>query len=450
MATPRLVDQYGNPISSRSLREEFAAPTFGSVRPVWSEPVLAGITPVALAEILREAARGYPDKYFGLAMEMEERDLHYAAVLGTRKRAITGVEPIVVAASEDKQDEKIADAVRALIEEPAFIDDYLTDLLDALGKGYAIVETMWERSASEWWPGGYRWRDQRHFVLDKINGRTLRMKAEGYPDGVDLPPYKFSVHRPKLKSGLPVTGGLARLAAWAFLFKSYTLKDWMAFLEVFGMPLRVGKYGAGAKDEDKRVLLQAVRDLSSDAAAIIPKEMEIEFVEAARSSGTAVFGAKADYLDKQVSKGVLGQTMTTDNGSSLSQATIHENVRHDIARADARQTAITANRDVIRPYVDLNFGPQERYPTLVIPVSEAEDIKALAEVIAQLVPLGLEIGKNDIRQRIGFDEPEEGDEVLRPSSAPPRTARQDRHQDRQGRRLPVLRPDPCDRRARPT
>ena len=118
---------------------------------------------------------------------------------------------------------------------------------------------------------------------------------------------------------------------------------------------------------------------------------------------------------------MLGQTMTTDNGSSLSQATIHENVRHDIARADARQTAITANRDVIRPYVDLNFGPQERYPTLVIPVSEAEDIKALAEVIAQLVPLGLEIGKNDIRQRIGFDEPEEGDEVLRAAAAAPAT-----------------------------
>ncbi len=35
----------------------------------------------------------------------------------------------------------------------------------------------------------------------------------------------------------------------------------------------------------------------------------------------------------------------------------------------------------------------------------------------QLVPLGLEIGKNDIRQRIGFDEPEKGDEVLRPAAA---------------------------------
>ena len=66
----------------------------------------------------------------------------------------------------------------------------------------------------------------------------------------------------------------------------------------------------------------------------------------------------AEWLDRQTSKAVLGQTMTTDDGSSQAQATVHNEVRHDILKSDARQLANTLNRDLIQPYVDLNFGPQ--------------------------------------------------------------------------------------------
>lgn len=414
--TPQIIDQWGNPVSTSSLKREFAAPTLHGLHSVWHETIVSGLSPLAMAEVLNSAGRGYPDRFFTLASEMEERDLHYAAVLGTRKRAITGIKPIVVAASNDAEDEKIAEAVRELIEQPEFVDDYVSDLLDALGKGYSIVETIWDRSGKEWFPTRYEWRDQRHFVIDQTDGRTLRFKQAGNINGVDLPPFQFSVHRPKLKSGLPIRAGLARLSAWAFLFKSYTLKDWMAFLEVYGMPLRIGKYSANASLDDRRVLLQGLRDISTDAAAMIPREMDIQFIEAKGGTGNAVFSAKAEYLDRQISKGVLGQTMTTDDGSSLGQAAVHENVRHDIARADARQTSITANRDLIRPYVDLNFGPRDRYPTMVIPITENEDIKALVDAVERLVPLGLKVGMADVRERIGFEEPDEDAELMTPAA----------------------------------
>lgn len=416
--TPQLIDQWGNPVSTSMLKQEMAGPTTDSIRNIWSDTILSGLDPISMAEILRQAANGYPDRFFVLAEEMEERDLHYGSVLGTRKRAITGLEPIVVAASKDKKDEMIADAVREVLKIPDFVDDYIGDLLDGLGKGYSVVETMWDQQAREWWPERFEWRDPRFFVIDRTNGRTLRMKHPDRMEGVDLPPFKFSIHRPKLKSGLPIRNGLARLAAWAFLFKSYTLKDWMAFLEVYGMPLRVGRFGKGASIEDRRVLLQAVRDISTDAAAIIPKEMEIEFIEVGGASGNGLFSGKAEYLDKQISKGVLGQTMSTDDGSSLSQAQIHENVRHDIGKADARQSAVTMNRDFVRPFVDLNYGPQEAYPTVVLPFTENEDIKALADVVTKLVPLGVELSMTKVRQRIGFDEPEDGEKILHAVKTP--------------------------------
>lgn len=412
----KLVDKYGRPISTKSLRQEFAPPTLAGLQPAFSKSIVNGLNPVSMARILQDAASGAPDKFFALAEEMLERDLHYAAVIRTRINAITGVQPIVLAASKDKDDEKKADFIREIIRQPEFVDDYLTDLLDALNKGFSVVETVFERNDKEWRPSGYKWRDPRYFLIDKKDGQTLRLKDANTQEGLELPPFKFSIHRPKLKSGLPIRGGLARLAAWSFLFKSYTVKDWMAFLEVYGMPLRVGRYGQSASIEDKRILLQAVRDLSTDAAAIIPKGMDIEFVEVKGGSGNAVFGSMADYLDRQVSKGVLGQTMTTDDGSSLSQAAIHENVRFDIARADARQTAATANRDLIQPLIDLNFGPQDHYPRFILPITEAEDVKALGDSLVKLVPLGLEVSMKQVRERLGFDDPEENEILLKPNA----------------------------------
>jgi len=37
-----------------------------------------------------------------------------------------------------------------------------------------------------------------------------------------------------------------RVCAWMYLFKNYAVKDWIGFPEVYGMPLRVGKYEPGA------------------------------------------------------------------------------------------------------------------------------------------------------------------------------------------------------------
>jgi phage gp29-like protein len=124
-------------------------------------------------------------------------------------------------------------------------------------------------------------------------------------------------------------------------------------------------------------------------------------------------------------KHMTAQTMTTDDGSSLAQAQVHENVRYDILRADARQLAATINRDLIQPFIAFNFGPQERYPTVDLPVAEAEDIKTLSDALTKLVPLGLKVSMAEVREKIGLSEPEEDADVLTPA-AKPKADRQDK------------------------
>ena len=421
----RLLRPDGRPIRKRDLTREAGRPTVTGVRQVWhGETMASGLTPQRLAALLRTAAEGSHRDYLTLAEEMEERDTHYASVLGTRKRAVSGLEATVESASDDAADVRLADEVRELTRAPEF-GEMLDDCLDALGKGFAAVEIVWSRESSGWRPDRYEWRDPRFFVFDRDDGRTLRLldEADSY-QGVELAPYKWIVHVPRLKSGLPVRGGLARLVVLAYMVKAYAITDWVAFAEVFGMPLRLGRHGQNATEDDIQVLIRAVANLGTDAAAVLPDTMRIEFVEPGnRTGGGGLFERLAMYLDKQVSKAVLGQTMTADDGSSRAQAQVHDEVRGDILRSDARQLTNTLNRCLVRPFVDLNHGEQETYPRLLLPVNEPEDIAALTTALKELVPLGLRVEASVIRDKLGLPDPEDDAELLgahAPAAEPPR------------------------------
>ncbi|MCJ8285114.1 DUF935 domain-containing protein [Halomonas sp.] len=413
-----IIDHRGRPLRRQALTREVAPPTLTGVRQVWHPGVAGDLTPDRLAAILRAAAEGDGHQYLTLAEEMEEREPHYAAVLGTRKRAVSGLEVMVEAASDDPSDIQLADEVRALVRRPAF-EDLLEDLLDALGKGYSACEIDWDRSERQWWPRGYTWRDPRFFRFDRVGGRELRLiDLDNAIDGVALPAYKFITHVPKLKSGIPLRGGLARLVAVSYMAKSYTVTDWLSFAEVFGMPLRIGRYDDRATDDDVAILRQAVANLGTDAAAILPDGMKVEFQEIANTQGGAeLFLKLAEWLDKQTSKAVLGQTMTTDDGSSYAQAGVHNDVRGDIQRADARQLATTLNRDLVKPFIDLNHGRQRHYPAISLHVPEAEDLEKLARVLKELVPMGLRVEESQIRDKLGFADPDPAARLLRAPEA---------------------------------
>lgn len=296
--------------------------------------------------------------YLTLAEEMEERDLHYASVLGTRKLAVSGLAIRIEAASDDAEDVRRADQLKEIVDSPEF-GELQADLTDAMGKGYAVSEIMWDRSGKTWKSSRFESRDQRFFQFDRDTGRELRLLDEtDMVDGIPLTPYKFIVHLPRIRSGLPIRGGLARLAAVGYMCKAWTWKDWMGFADIFGMPMRVGRYGPGASKDDIATLMSAVANLGSDAAAVIPDSMRIDFTQAANVTGAGdFFKGLAEWWDKQVSKAVVGQTMSTDDGSSQAQATIHTEVRLDLLHADAKAESNTLNRYFVRPWCDLNFTP---------------------------------------------------------------------------------------------
>lgn len=417
----QLLDAYGRPIpvQRRPILDVVAAV---SVRDRWSTYPSAGLTPGALARILREADAGDVTRQAELFEEMEEKDAHLYSLLQTRKNGVLGLDWEVIPFSDRRSDRRVAEFVSDVLGNLEGFEESLLDLLDAIGKGFSVLEILWSVEGREVRPARLVWVHPKHFRVGPHG--ELRLLTDDSPAaGVELVPHKFVVHRYKARSGYMNRAGILRVVSWLYLFKNASLKDWVRYAEVFGMPLRVGRYDPSASEEDKQALFQAVRDLGADAAGIISKATEIEFVETKVNTGGSPYRELAEYIDRQMSKAVLGQTLTSDVGErgSYAASKTHDAVRQDLKEADCKALAETLRVDLIRPLVMFNFGPDalDRLPWIKWHYEPAEDLKATAEIYGLLVErVGLPIAAEHIYERFGIPAPEPGQTVLAPRPTP--------------------------------
>lgn len=375
-----------------------------------------GLTPARLAKIFQEADAGDVLRQMELFEEMEEKDPHLFSQLQTRKNAVTGLDFEVIPFGDEPRDKEIADFIEEQLNGIENFEDVEIDLLDAIGKGFAVSEIMWGYDEGRVVVNDIRARYQKRFFWDSLDD-SFRVRTEEAPEGTTLPSNKFILHKYKARSGHPSRAGVLRVIAWCYLFKNYDLKDWVSFAEVYGLPLRLGKYQPGASEDDKLALMQALIQIGADAAGIIPDGTSIDFITTEKTSSSDLYERLARYCDEQTSKAVLGQTLTSDSGrsGSLAQSKTHNEVRHDLTVADCKALASTLRRDLIRPLVLFNYGEDKRIPKIRFDCEEAEDLKQTAEVLDTLVgKVGLRIPTSYIYKKFSIPEPEDGEEIAKP------------------------------------
>lgn len=403
-----LFDWLRRTVNPAQLKEVIDPVAGATVRRADMHPA-SGLTPRKLASLLKNSITGDPEQYLALAEEMEERDNHYGGVIGIRKRQVAQLPLTVVDAGDDDQSMKAGDLVREALD-ACGLKGAKIDILDAVGKGFSCTKIHWDTSEKQWQPNRLQWFDPRGFLFDK-SGQFPLLRTDNEPE--ELAPYEWIYHCSKMKSGEPIRGGLARGVAWSFLFKSFTMKDWAIFCEAYGQPMRIGKYGPNASQKEKDVLLEALRGIGVDFAAMIPESMLIELVQAKVTGSHELYERRGDFLDRQVSKLVLGQTGTTDAiAGGYGVGKTHDNVRQDIERSDADQLEETLDRDLVIPIVSLNMGPQKKYPKIIIGRPDEVDVAKLVTNVAKLMPFGLEASMTELRDKIGLKPPKEGDTLL--------------------------------------
>jgi phage gp29-like protein len=412
----KILDQYGQPIQREVLTKPQTSATAMLHREFATHPS-RGLTPVKLARILESAEQGDIRAQHDLFLDMEEKDGHIMAEMGKRKRALLTVDwDIVPPRNASAAEKKQAGYAKEVIQDIPNFEDVILDTLDAIGHGFSCQEIEWEMLGGEWVPKQISHRPQTWFQTDWETHTEIRLRDMSL-DGQALIPFGWLSHIHQAKSGYLARAGLHRVLAWPYLFKNYSIGDLAEFLEIYGLPLRLGTYHTGASEEEKSTLLRAVMSIGHDAAGIIPEGMAIEFTEAAKGASDP-YEAMISWCERTQSKAILGGTLTSQaDGKSSTNAlgNVHNEVRHDLMVSDAVQLGSTLTRDLVYPILALNKGgvaDRRRCARFVFHVEENEDITTFSDALPKLVGIGMRIKKTWAHEKLGIPQPEDGDEVL--------------------------------------
>lgn len=337
----------------------------------------------------------------GGSLEIYEQvasDAQVQATYQQRRLAVTSREWIVEPGDARRQSKAAADWLREQLQHVGW--DRVTDrMLWGSFYGYAVAELIYARDGQYVSLDAIKVRNRRRFAYDD-NYQLRLLTPERMTEGeLAEPPYFWHYAAGSDHDDEPYGLGLAHWLYWPVLFKREGIRFWLTFLEKFGAPTAVGKYGPNATPEERRKLLAAVEAIQTDAGVILPEGMAIELLEAARS-GSVDYKSLHDTMDETIAKVVLGQTMTTENGASLSQAKVHLQVRADLVKADADLVSESFNRGPVAWLMRWNF-PTAAAPQVWRVMEEPEDLAARAERDGKVFALGYRPTMAYIQQTYG-------------------------------------------------
>ena len=140
-------------------------------------------------------------------------------------------------------------------------------------------------------------------------------------------------------------GLLLKVAPWVLL-KRGDVGDWATFCEVFGMPLRVGYYDPSSPGNMNEVN-RAMKEMGGNGYLVLPDGSRVEFPSQGSSQGNDIYDIFMRRCDEQMSKAIVAQTMTTENGASKSQGEVHLDVAKALYAADRKLVERTLNEQLI-------------------------------------------------------------------------------------------------------
>jgi phage gp29-like protein len=407
-----------------------------------------GLTPERLASLLREADNGDVYRQMELFEEMLEKDGHLQALFQARRLAVTRRNYNIIPASEDSKDLEIADEVDKMIKRIKGWKNIVGDILDCVPKAFSVCQLMWAAEEGKIVLKDVKHVHQKKFRFGKVSdplsdSDELRLLvdpqqinafrglvpedelAHAATDGVSIEnnpalQQRFIVTYCRARSGNPARTSLLRTLTYLFLFKNYDIKWWVSFAEKM-LGYIVGKYDPNGMDPEgqKKLLEDAVVGLATDSSAVISKDSAIEFSEMAQKAAShQVYSEMKDAFNGEMTEVVLGHTgTTTGTPGKLGQEDMAKEVKQELIEADTQVSDESITDQIIKTYVDLNYGPQEEYPYYQTDLSQALDLGEEAKIDLQLQQMGYPLTKKYVKEKYGRPLPnpkDSEDEILTP------------------------------------
>ena len=339
----------------------------------YDRDVSRGLNPAEVDRIMVAANGGDITEQCQLSTEIQEKSEFVSSVLPVRVQAVLGLPFEIKPGDDSPAAKKAADAFAEELKKTGgrTLDTFKQlrqDLLTHLLPGMACSEIIWAPGGKL---GGFKFVEARHLTLRY--GYELRLIAQNEPSGVPLAPSKFIVHKYRRNGGDVARGGLIRPLAWLHCFANLNLKDLLRFIERYGMPFTVAKVDKNTWDNERNVVQRLIRNFGPDGGAVLPRDSVVELLAAANNTGDVYFKL-LEYLDRAITRIVLGQTATSGDASGWSKGSAQGQVRQDILEYDAGALDDTLNSQLAEPWAAFNF-PGVPAPTVATDATPPEDIK---------------------------------------------------------------------------
>lgn len=327
----------------------------------------------------------------------------FAAMVSRKYRVVPG--------GDDAIDIEAASHLEEQLRAISF-DNICLKMCFGLFYGFAVAELMYGYEDGKVTLATIKVRNRARFRYDLK--RRLFLKTKDFKKPKPMPLRKFwTFTAGGDHDDLPYGMGLAHWLYWPVWFKRNVTKFWAVYLEKFGMPTVVGKFSKGATTEDINKMLEVVANAHQDSGLVIPQEMALELLEAARRSG-GDYDKFVDRMENNITKVVLTQTMTTENGSSHSQSETHADMLEAVARSDADILCDSFNEGPSKWLTRWNF-PTAKPPRLERVFETEVDRNLEADIDIKMKSLGFEPTQERMETVYGgqwFKASDQSDDVL--------------------------------------
>lgn len=394
---------------------------------------IATLTPQLLAQHLDAFATGYLASFALDAQAIKRRDDVISVALPKREKAVSRL-GYAVHLMDGLDLEDAALMARAQEHQAAlkYFYDHLTttsaldrnerggmrllvrQMMEAVGFRYAVHEIVWEPRVVE---GQARLTAKFTAVplqfFENTTG-TLRF-LNTYFGGTEGKPMEDDAWL------VTVGDGIMEALAVAWMFKQLSLKDWVAFNELLGTPIRLGKTSA-AKDSDAwNVLVEALDAIGQDFAAVLNEGSTIEFIDGSKGGGATTFAPLVERMDRAIATICRGADLSTISaGSGAGQGASLQGGESDLLLEDdaelITETLLHVSRIVIRELFGAEETPLAR---VCIELPEGTETAQTRENITLAVAHGLAVGEQYARDELGIPAPAEGEAILRAPVAAP-------------------------------
>lgn len=398
-------------------------------------PVILGqaLSGQALTATYRLANTGWRYQYVDLLNELLEHDPHARAVTRQRVLAVAGGRVQITAAHLPKNDkrEKLAGDIAEDFEQQFSNipgrSQSIGQLNWGLFYGLSGSEIDWQRTDG-WEIGGLSNIHSRRLNYPNPTTWDLYIYDQGlvgpglsymgpttgvYGLRVGDFPGKFICHAPALNGDYPTRDGEGRYIGMYMLLKRMVVRASAQDFERTIRPWVVGYFNRDMDDgnpppattEDIKALEDALAILGMGSlnSAALPNTVKVELLRAASAMSATEF---LSFLNREISKALLGQAFTTEPGANgnLSTSQMAKEGTLEVLRYDGQCIADTLERDLATPWMKLNYPEANRklLPRIKIMVDELPDPEKVANIATSLASVDVPIDVDELAEMTGM------------------------------------------------